>query len=74
MATAKKTSLKPSTRARGQLRADQQEALRKVKADPSLLKPKARPKPKAKAKAKAKVKNTPGVVGLAQKLRRRFPK
>jgi hypothetical protein len=73
MATAKKGSLKESTRARGQLRADQQEALRKVKADPSLLaKPKA--KPKAKSKAKPKRKPSGGAVGLAQKLRRRFPK
>ena len=74
MATKKKTSLKESTRAKGQLRADQQAAARKVKANPGMLKSKPKAKAKAKAKAKTKHKQPQGAIGLAQRLRNRFPK
>lgn len=74
MATKNK-GLRESARAKGQLRVDQQKALRE-----QMAKPKAKAKavvPKAKAKAKAKAKRkapSSSPVGLARNLRGRFPK
>ena len=77
-----KTSLKKSTRAKGQLRIDQQAALKKQKAlaktkrktGGQLTEKEGRALQRAAAKPKAKRKATGGAIGLAQKLRRRFPK
>ena len=76
----KKTSLKASTRAKGQLRVDQQRAarrasLRKQAGGASLTEKEGKAlerkaaKPKAKPKAKARKRG--GVFGIADKLRQR---
>ena len=74
-----KTSLKQSTKRKGELRIAQQKALADEKAGRGAFapgkKPKAKPKaPAAAPKAKAKRKSSGGAIGLAQKLRARFPK
>ena len=64
-------SLKESTRAKGQLRIDQQTAARMVKAAGGLPPEKPAPKKKAPPK-KVEEKKEDGVIGLAQKLRKRL--
>ena len=76
---ARKTSIKKSTRAKAELRIAQQKAAADQKAGRGAFapgkKPKAKPKaPAAAPKAKAKRKSSGGAIGLAQKLRARFPK
>ena len=78
MAT-RKTSLKPSTRAKGQLRVDQQAAARKLEntkrtsGASKSAKEGERLQRKAAEPAKSKVPSS-NATGLAQRLRRRFPK
>ena len=86
MATRKKTSIKPATRAKGQLRIDQQAALKKLNAQGKGLSAAERKKLGSsftakqgaaalkKAAAPAKKKKQTGALGLAHRLRSRFPK
>ena len=79
MATKKKTSLKPSTRAKGQLRVDQQAAAKKLAKTKRTVGGQMTAKEgqalQRKAAAPAnKKKRGNSAVGLAHRLRSRFPK
>lgn len=86
---ARKTSLKESTRRKGQLRIDQQKALKKQQSlaqvkrtvggqltakEGRALEKAAAAKPKPKAKAKTKPKRTVGGVASLLRSRGRLPK
>lgn len=75
----KKTSLKPSTRAKGQLRVDQQAAAKKLaktkrRTGGQMTAKEGRALQRKAAAPKAKKKARTGALGLAQRLRNRFPK
>ena len=79
MATKKKTSLKASTRAKGQLRVDQQAAAKKLAKTKrtvggQMTAKEGRALQHKAAAPKAKKKKQTGALGLAHRLRNRFPK